>query len=353
MKLARESDTVTIYVKRPFKHNLPRSDDVHSKKNPFRKSSQDSIFQLSKSSTMSTFNKSLHECSNIILTTEVPSPQRAEPVRIPLPSNDVEEIEEPLTDDEVEEKEETSAATKFKTETTKSYNFQLTREVAFHFNTMRSMPFTLSEEIALRSIQLQKTSKKKTLVLDMDDTLVHTLVPTFDYSKLEVDYRSAKTVMYRDDMTSALHTIKVIIRPYAVKLLQELSRVYEVVIFTAAEKCYADAILDVLDAENKYISYRIYRENCIIKDKYTLKDLRIFKNRSLNDLVIVDNTLSCFAEHLDNGIHVSSYFGEKGDNCLLPVLDLLKEIADCTSIAKELIKRIGLRELYNDFIKNN
>eukprot|EP00826_Nyctotherus_ovalis_P057427 TRINITY_DN7846_c0_g1_i20.p1 TRINITY_DN7846_c0_g1~~TRINITY_DN7846_c0_g1_i20.p1 ORF type:complete len:187 (+),score=24.91 TRINITY_DN7846_c0_g1_i20:92-652(+) len=185
----------------------------------------------------------------------------------------------------------------------------------------------------------------------MDDTLIHTLVPMFNYSKINVDYENAKTVVYEDSASSTLFSVQVIIRPYAIQLLQELSIIYEIVIFTAAEKCYADGILDLLDPENKYISHRIYRENCIIKNRHIAKDLRIFKNRDINNIVIVDNMITCFAEHLSNGIHVPSYFGEEHDNFLEKVLKLLKEIADCRSIPEALDERVGLRRLYNEFIK--
>ncbi len=70
-----------------------------------------------------------------------------------------------------------------------------------------------------------------TLVLDLDETLVH----------FEAKERKFK------------------IRPNCITFLKNMSQVFEVVIFTAASQDYADWILNVLDPDNKYISHRLYR----------------------------------------------------------------------------------------------
>ena len=67
--------------------------------------------------------------------------------------------------------------------------------------------------------------KEYTLVLDLDETLVH------------YDHRRE---VYK-------------VRPLCIKFLQTCAEHYEVVIFTAAHKTYADYILDKLDPENKFI----------------------------------------------------------------------------------------------------
>jgi CTD small phosphatase-like protein 2 len=284
---------------------------------------------------------------------ETPCLPRPDSARISIPEDNEVEVEEPISDEELEEANKASTTKKFITGDTSA---SLSCEVISHFNTICEMSLTMEEEISKRAVELCKTPKGssgKTLVLDMDDTLIHTLIPIFNYSKIKFNYNNPKTVMYKDEGTLTLYTAKVIIRPYALELLKELSKLYEIVIFTAVEKCYADAILDLLDPEKKYISYRIYRENCIIKERGASKDLRIFKNRDLDKMIIVDNTISCFADHLSNGIHVPTYYGQKEDNSLEKVLNLLKEIASCSNVQRALDERVGLRELYNQFVKSN
>ena len=73
-----------------------------------------------------------------------------------------------------------------------------------------------------------------------------------------------------------------------------MSQYYEIVVFTAATSDYANAILDYIDPNNN-ISHRLFRENCIKTDHGYIKDLRIFINRNIKDLIIVDNSTISFA----------------------------------------------------------
>ena len=71
-----------------------------------------------------------------------------------------------------------------------------------------------------------------TLVLDLDETLVH---------------------YYEMNGEGAFR-----VRPGCDKFLKEMAEMYEVVIFTAAMQDYADWVLDSIDSQ-KRISYRLYR----------------------------------------------------------------------------------------------
>lgn len=67
------------------------------------------------------------------------------------------------------------------------------------------------------------------------------------------------------------------------------------VVFTASHKAYADVVLDYLDPKKEYIEYRLYRDSCVqTEEGVYIKDLRIIKNRSLKDMVIIDNAVYSF-----------------------------------------------------------
>lgn len=85
------------------------------------------------------------------------------------------------------------------------------------------------------------------------------------------------------------------IRPYCNEILQELSKYYELVVFTASHSCYANVVLDYLDPKGQYISGRLFRENCVTTDEGVyIKDLRVIRNRNLSDMVLVDNAAYSF-----------------------------------------------------------
>ena len=53
------------------------------------------------------------------------------------------------------------------------------------------------------------------------------------------------------------------IRPFAKEILEELSKDFEIIIFTASQQEYANAVIDYLDPQNRYIDHRLFREDCI------------------------------------------------------------------------------------------
>ena len=59
-----------------------------------------------------------------------------------------------------------------------------------------------------------------------------------------------------------------------------MSKIYEIVIFTASAQSYADTVIDLLDPEGVYIAHRLFRESCVkTREGVLIKDLRIIKNR--------------------------------------------------------------------------
>ena len=74
-----------------------------------------------------------------------------------------------------------------------------------------------------------------------------------------------------------------------------MSHHYELVLFTAATSEYAEKIAAVIDPKCIYFSAVMSREYCL---KYNsgiyIKDLRIFSNRNLNNVLILDNSSVSF-----------------------------------------------------------
>jgi len=109
------------------------------------------------------------------------------------------------------------------------------------------------------------------------------------------------------------------------ELLEELSKYYEIIVFTASHSCYANVALDYLDPENKYIHHRLFREHCITTEEgLYIKDLRILANRDLKDVVIVDNAVYSFGYQLENGIPIIPFYFNKKDQELKSLLSFLK-----------------------------
>jgi CTD small phosphatase-like protein 2 len=75
-----------------------------------------------------------------------------------------------------------------------------------------------------------------------------------------------------------------------------LSTLFEIVVFTAGEKEYADSILDFIDSDRSVIKHRLYRDQCYkAAPRVYIKDLRVIADRPLSDVILVDNSIVSFA----------------------------------------------------------
>jgi len=157
---------------------------------------------------------------------------------------------------------------------------------------------------------------RKTLILDLDETLIHA-----DFNGQFTGHDQIITFKSEDEDIS----VPIFIRPGVQEFLSKISKNFEIFIFTASKKEYADAVLNYLDPENNYFKQRFYRENCIsVKNKVFIKDLRIFSNRKPEDIVMVDNSLYSFANQISNGVLINSFFDDKDDKELFNLMNYLE-----------------------------
>lgn len=137
------------------------------------------------------------------------------------------------------------------------------------------------------------------------------------------------------------------IRPYWKEMMDAIQDDWEIVVFTASCKNYADTILDYLDPENKYFYHRYYRETCWrTPEGVYVKDLRVFHQWTLEDIILVDNAVYSFGFQLDNGIPIFPYIQGKDDKQLLYLKEYLQLIAN-KDIYKDLKRTFKMTELYD------
>ena len=140
---------------------------------------------------------------------------------------------------------------------------------------------------------------KYTLVLDMDETLIH----------------------YFFTHMSGMFFV----RPYCFEFLKELNNLYEIVTFTAGTKDYADNILNILDIDNSIIKYRLYRQHITILGSTINKDLSKL-GRDLSKVIIVDNLKENFTLQPNNGIFIKTWTNDINDIQFKDLLKILKDI---------------------------
>ena len=140
---------------------------------------------------------------------------------------------------------------------------------------------------------------KYTLVLDIDETLVHYSFTTVNGSFL--------------------------VRPYCFEFLEELNELYEIITFSAGTKDYCDNILNSIDKDNKIFKYRLYRHHCRIFITNFIKDLNLI-GRDLSKVIFIDNLKEIFKFQPNNGILINTRVNVINDLELKDLSKILKDI---------------------------
>jgi len=168
---------------------------------------------------------------------------------------------------------------------------------------------------------------KKTLVLDLDETLVHSSfkpIPDPDF-------------VMSIELENVIHKVYVRKRPGVDNFLRVVGEKFEVVVFTASLAKYADPLLDILD-RGRLVKKRLFREACVQHYGNYVKDLSHL-GRPLTNVIIIDNSPFSYMFQPDNAIPITSWFNDKADRQLydlLPFLEQLMYVDDvCTLLQRK------------------
>jgi CTD small phosphatase-like protein 2 len=182
------------------------------------------------------------------------------------------------------------------------------------------------QDLAEKFVYFGEKKRNKVLVLDMDETLIHAKFLMSAAEEKNDDGDFIVSIASKSDETNVVR-VSVKMRPFLDNCLEHLEKMYEICVFTAGEQSYADAVLDYLDEGRQIIKHRLYRQHCVNTESgIYVKDLRIIQDRSLKEIILVDNSIVSFAFNMDNGIPIKGYSREKNDEELLYMVSYLEEI---------------------------
>eukprot|EP00457_Paulinella_chromatophora_P007352 gb/GEZN01007375.1/.p1 GENE.gb/GEZN01007375.1/~~gb/GEZN01007375.1/.p1 ORF type:complete len:248 (+),score=38.22 gb/GEZN01007375.1/:243-986(+) len=160
----------------------------------------------------------------------------------------------------------------------------------------------------------------KTLVLDLDETLVHSSFTKINDADFEISI----------ELDGSVYQVFVRKRPGVDEFMKWIADRFEVVIFTASLAKYADPLLDILDKDG-IVKKRLFREACVQHFGNYVKDLSLL-GRELKNSIIVDNSPFSYMFQPSNAIAITSWFNDKSDNELIELFPKLEQLMKCDDV---------------------
>lgn len=196
-----------------------------------------------------------------------------------------------------------------------------------------------------------QTASELIVVLDLDQCLIH--FQDQEENKGVVCAKNRNNEEEKDDPNFFMaHASKVLLRPGVVTFLKFVTERFQTHIFTAGSEDYADPILDQLcalvrgnegDGVDDVFCKRWYRDDCdtiqfmdpakeeCVMSQYVkpLSKIAVWAGRDADDLrriVHIDDQPSNFLLNHGNGIKVPEWKGDRNDQALSTVTQMLEEM---------------------------
>ena len=215
------------------------------------------------------------------------------------------------------------------------------------------------EKLSLNQILFNEKLTKKTLILDLDETLVYVSdvkiensplkqIP-FEYYVLDENENNINQMINVENQTIEQANGYLIVRPGYNKFISEIKKYFdEIFIFTSSQYSYAEEIIKLID-KNKIISKIYSRKDCSFYNDIFYKDLNKIK-KDLSRTIIVDNFPEAYLLQHFNGLPIPPFMGDPNDNELLkliPILEQLSKVKDVRNYIRQIISNDGQSIIFN------
>ena len=161
----------------------------------------------------------------------------------------------------------------------------------------------------------KRLEKKFCLVLDLDETLTHNNTLSFGNYFL--------------------------LRPGVIEFLTKASINFEIIIFTSSAKSYANNILNKIDPQKKFISYRLYNKHTLFEGGKTVKDLSKI-GRDLKKIIMVDNLRTNAKYQLENLYLIKTWTDDVMDKELEILGNFLETIVNSGKYDNDIRKGLNV-----------
>lgn len=188
--------------------------------------------------------------------------------------------------------------------------------------------------------------KEHILMLDLDETLLHCC----NFDPKEAREAQFSVTYLEDNGKETLARIN--LRPHLREFLQSMNEHYDIGVYTAGGKNYAQAMVNFIDPKRVFIKHLLHREHCIPTLRgFTLKDLKLLE-ADASKVILVDNSVYSFYLQLENGVPILNFIDDHNDSELVKLEQFLIELKAQSNIPS-FLQNYFMFGLYSVFSKVN
>jgi len=191
---------------------------------------------------------------------------------------------------------------------------------------------------------LSHLSTRKTLVLDLDETLVHSALKFSEYCDVRLHIidddvrRNPVSAVSRVSAVSPGTIFYVSKRPYLDEFLRTSAQWYDIAIYTASQRKYANPLISVLDT-HRVVQKRYFRDDCTFVNGTFVKDLSLVSPH-LSNVLIIDNSPAAYQFNPANALPIEAWYDDPNDEELLDILPLLYSLSFLDDVRSVLQLRL-------------
>eukprot|EP00884_Botryococcus_braunii_P018178 jgi/Botrbrau1/5043/Bobra.37_1s0009.1 len=226
------------------------------------------------------------------------------------------------------------------------------------------------QQAPLEALSLESKSDNKkthTLILDLDQTLVHSIkikngnTNVSDMLQYEpnhvvpLDLEELKRLGELEESRTDINRLETYIwyRPGLERFMQRAAELFEIVIFSAGRPFHVNAILSHIP--NRPCITRVFTENHTTVFSLGRKSQKEFRVKDISSIfggehprlpgnvIVVDDLVKYFCKHLDNVVPIVPFRGDPDDKELDWLLSVLEELKDAADVRDDLRKMFNLK----------
>mmetsp|Transcript_87428 Transcript_87428/g.234129 ORF Transcript_87428/g.234129 Transcript_87428/m.234129 type:complete len:263 (+) Transcript_87428:90-878(+) len=181
---------------------------------------------------------------------------------------------------------------------------------------------------------LRRMRPSMTLVLDLDETLVHAVKEKVDCDFQFGVFAEDKEMVFYATMRPGIHDFIASLHPH-----------FEIVIFTAARQEYADMLINHMGI-HAFVDKRFFRDDCVKNaNGHLVKPMQQVRD-DLARVILVDDSPVAVSKNPENAVLIPPFRGDRTDTVLwdlVPFLLALRRLRDVRCVLGCRTKRLQPR----------